>query len=135
MRIVVWGNGIVESRMLWERGESTLEAHHLAETLSIAWEDIEGLDRWAVEIECPQPDDVLRLVEETSGDDAVLGWSPAPKEIPAAWFMADDALPGQRLVVGLLPVRHLLEDGGVPRARGTVLVLEVAVHVDPLLEG
>ena len=31
MRIVVWGNGIVESRMLWQRGESTLEAHHLAE--------------------------------------------------------------------------------------------------------
>ena len=36
MRIVVWGNGIVESRMLWERGESTLEAQHLAETLSLA---------------------------------------------------------------------------------------------------
>src|SRR5581483_5463123 len=49
----------------------------------------------ALEIECPEPDDVLRLVEETSGDDAVLGWSPAPKEIPAAWFMSDDAyLPG-----------------------------------------
>src|SRR5882672_11813437 len=95
MRIVVWGSGIVESRMLWERGESSLEAHHLAETLSIAWEDIEGLERWALEIECPDPDDVLRLVEETSGDDAVLGWSPAPKEIPAAWFMADDTyLPG-----------------------------------------
>ena len=57
----------------------------------MAWDDIEGLDRWAVEIECPDPDDVLRLVEETSGDDAVLGWSPAPKEIPAAWFMADEA--------------------------------------------
>ncbi|MCA1844723.1 MAG: hypothetical protein LC792_16330 [Actinobacteria bacterium] len=95
MRIVVWGSGIVESRMLWERGESTLEAHHLAETLSMAWEDIEGLERWAVEIECPAPDDVLRLVEETSADDAVLGWSPAPKEIPAAWFMADEPyLPG-----------------------------------------
>ena len=95
MRIVVWGSGIVESRMLWERGESTMEAQHLAETLSIAWEDIEGLERWALEIECPEPDDVLRLVEETSGDDAVLGWSPAPKEIPAAWFMSDDAyLPG-----------------------------------------
>lgn len=91
MRIVVWGSGIVESQMLWQRAESTLEAQHLAETLSIAWEDIEGFDRWAVEIECPDPDDVLRLVEETSGDDAVLGWSPAPKEIPAAWFMADDA--------------------------------------------
>jgi hypothetical protein len=90
MRIVVWGSGIVESKMLWERAESTLEAHHLAETLSIAWEDIEGLERWALEIECPDPDDVLRLVEETSGDDAVLGWSPAPKEVPAAWFMADD---------------------------------------------
>jgi hypothetical protein len=60
MRIVVWGSGIVESRMLWERAESTLEAQHLAETLSIAWEDIEGLDRWSVEIECPDPDDVLR---------------------------------------------------------------------------
>jgi hypothetical protein len=91
MRIVVWGSGIVESRMLWERAESTLEAQHLAETLSIAWEDIEGLDRWSVEIECPDPDDVLRLVEETSGDDAVLGWSPAPKEIPAVCFMTDDA--------------------------------------------
>ena len=32
------------------RGESSLEAHHLAETLSIAWEDIEGLERWALEI-------------------------------------------------------------------------------------
>jgi hypothetical protein len=95
MRIVVWGNGIVESRMLWERGESSLEAHHLAETLSMAWDDIDGLERWAVEIECPDPDDVLRLVEETSGDDAVLGWSPAPKEIPTAWFMADEPfLPG-----------------------------------------
>ena len=95
MRIVVWGSGIVESRMLWERGESTLEAQNLAETLSIAWDDIEGIERWALEIECPDPDDVLRLVEETSGDDAVLGWSPAPKEVPAAWFMADDTyLPG-----------------------------------------
>jgi len=91
MRIVVWGSGIVESRMLWERGESTLEAQNLAETLSMAWDDIEGLERWALEIECPEPDDVLQLVEETSGDDAVLGWSPAPKEIPAAWFMSDDA--------------------------------------------
>jgi len=90
MRIVVWGSGIVESRMLWERAESSLEAQHLAETLSIAWDDIEGLDRWAVEVECPDPDDVLQLVEETSGDDAVLGWSPAPKEIPAAWYMADE---------------------------------------------
>ena len=94
MRIVVWGSGIVESHMLWERGTSTLEAQHLAETLSIAWEDIEGLERWAVEIDCPQPDDVLQLVEETSGDDAVLGWSPAPKEIPAAWFLSDDAYQG-----------------------------------------
>jgi len=90
MRIVVWGSGIVESRMLWERGVSTLEAEHLAETLSIAWDDIDLFNRWAVEIECPNPDDVLRLVEETSGDDAVLGWSPAPREIPTAWFMADD---------------------------------------------
>jgi hypothetical protein len=95
MRIVVWGSGIVESRMLWERGEATLEAQNLAETLSMAWDDIEGLDRWAVEVECPDPDDVLQLVEETSGDDAVLGWSPAPKEIPAAWYMADEPfLPG-----------------------------------------
>jgi hypothetical protein len=95
MRIVVWGNGIVESRMLWEHGEATREAQNLAETLSMAWDDIEGLNRWAVEIECPHPDDVLRLVEETSGDDAVLGWSPAPKEIPAAWYMADEPfLPG-----------------------------------------
>jgi hypothetical protein len=90
MRIVVWGSGIVESRMLWERGESTLEAQHLAETLSIAWEDIEGLERWSLEIECPQPDDVLRLVEETSGDDAVLGWSPCPRDVPTAWYMAED---------------------------------------------
>jgi hypothetical protein len=95
MRIVVWGSGIVESRMLWERAEATLEAQNLAETLSIAWDDIEGIDRWAIEIECPNPDDVLQLVEETSGDDAVLGWSPAPKEIPAAWYMADESfLPG-----------------------------------------
>ena len=95
MRIVVWGSGIVESRMLWERGEATLEAQNLAETLSIAWDDIEGLNRWAVEIECPDPDDVLQLVEETSGDDAVLGWSPAPREIPAAWYLADEQyLPG-----------------------------------------
>jgi len=95
MRIVVWGSGIVESRMLWERGESTLEAQHLAETLSLAWDDLENLERWALEIECPDPDDVLRLVEETSGDDAVLGWSPAPREIPTAWYMSDDAyLPG-----------------------------------------
>ena len=90
MRIVVWGSGIVESRMLWERGEATLDAQNMAETLSMAWDDIEGIDRWAVEIECPDPDDVLRLVEETSADDAVLGWSPAPKEIPTAWYMAEE---------------------------------------------
>ena len=95
MRIVVWGSGIVESRMLWERAEATLEAQNLAETLSLAWDDIQGLDRWAVEIDCPDPDDVLQLVEETSGDDAVLGWSPAPREIPAAWYLADEqSLPG-----------------------------------------
>ena len=90
MRIVVWGSGVVESRMLWERGEATLDAQNMAETLSMAWDDIEGIDRWAVEIECPDPDDVLRLVEETSADDAVLGWSPAPKEIPTAWYMAEE---------------------------------------------
>jgi hypothetical protein len=81
--------------MLWEHGESTPEAEQLAETLSLAWDDIEGPERWALEIDCADPDDVLRLVEETSADDAVLGWSPAPREIPAAWYMADDAfLPG-----------------------------------------
>ena len=90
MRVVVWGVGAMESRMLWEQAEATSEARQLAETLSLAWEDVEGPERWAVEIECPDPDDVLRLVEETSGDDSVLGWSPAPREIPAAWFVGDD---------------------------------------------
>jgi hypothetical protein len=91
MRIVVWGVGAVESAMLWERAEGTEDARRVAETLSIAWEDVAGPERWAVEIECSDPDDVLRLVEETSDDDSVLGWSPAPREIPAAWFMADDS--------------------------------------------
>ena len=91
MRIVVWGVGAVESGMLWERAVGTDEARVVAETLSLAWEDVEGPERWAVEIECTDSDDVLRLVEETSGDDAVLGWSPAPKEIPTSWFMADEA--------------------------------------------
>ena len=90
MRVVVWGVGAVESNMLWNRAVSTVEASRLAETLSLAWDDIDGPERWAVEIECPDPDDVLRLVEETSGDDSVLGWSPAPREVPAAWYMADD---------------------------------------------
>lgn len=89
MRIVVWGTGVVESRMLWELAEATSDASRVAETLSLAWEDVEGPERWAVEVDCPDPDDVLRLVEETSGDDSVLGWSPAPREIPAAWFMSD----------------------------------------------
>lgn len=90
MRVVVWGVGTVESNMLWERAAATAEASRLAETLSLAWDDVDGPERWAVEIECPEPDDVLRLVEETSGDDSVLGWSPAPREVPAAWYMADD---------------------------------------------
>ncbi len=90
MRVVVWGTGAVESQMLWTQAQATPEARQLAETLSLAWDDIEGPERWAVEIECPDPDDVLRLVEETSGDDSVLGWSPAPREIPAAWFVSDD---------------------------------------------
>ena len=54
-------------RMLWEQAEATDEAVRLAETLSLAWEDVEGPNRWAVEIECPESDDVLRLVEETVG--------------------------------------------------------------------
>jgi hypothetical protein len=91
MRIVVWGVGAVESGMLWARAEGTDDARQVAETLSLAWDDVEGPERWAVEIECADPDDVLRLVEETSGDDAVLGWSPAPKEIPTSWFMTDEA--------------------------------------------
>ena len=90
MRVVVWGVGAVESEMIWDRAQATPEASRLAETLSLAWDDVEGPDRWAVEIECPEPDDVLRLVEETSGDDSVLGWSPAPREVPVSWFMADD---------------------------------------------
>lgn len=90
MRVVVWGVGAFESRMLWESAEATEDAQLLAETLSLAWDDIEGPERWAVEVECPDPDDVLRLVEETAADDAVLGWSPAPREIPADWFVADD---------------------------------------------
>jgi hypothetical protein len=90
MRVVVWGVGVFESRMLWEQAESTEEAGRLAETLSLAWEDIEGPERWAVEIECRDPDDVLCLVDETCGDDSVLGWSPAPRDIPTDWFMADD---------------------------------------------
>ena len=89
MRVVVWGTGVFESRMLWEQGEATSEAASLAETLSLAWEDVEGPSRWAVEIECPDPDDVLRLVEETSADDSVLGWSPAPREVPTSWFTDD----------------------------------------------
>lgn len=94
MRVVVWGMGIFESRMLWEQSEATEEAARLAETLSLAWEDVEGPGRWAVEIECPDPDDVLRLVEETSGDDSVLGWSPAPREVPTSWFTSDDPFRG-----------------------------------------
>ena len=90
MRVVVWGLGTVESAMIWERAQATEEASRLAETLSLAWEDVEGPERWAVEIECADPDDVLRLVEETSGDDSVLGWSPAPREVPASWFTGDD---------------------------------------------
>lgn len=90
MRVVVWGVGAVESAMLWERAQATAEASRLAETLSLAWEDVDGPERWAVEIECSDPDDVLRLVEETSGDDSVLGWSPAPREVPASWFLGDD---------------------------------------------
>lgn len=90
MRVVVWGVGAVESGMIWDRAQATAEAAHLAETLSLAWDDVEGPERWAVEIECQDPDDVLRLVEETSGDNAVLGWSPAPREVPAAWYMGDD---------------------------------------------
>ena len=90
MRVVVWGTGAMESRMLWEQAEATAEAARLAETLSLAWDDIVGPLRWAVEIECPEPDDVLRLVEETSGDDSVLGWSPAPRDVPADWFMVDE---------------------------------------------
>lgn len=90
MRVVVWGVGVVESRMLWERAEATEDAQRLAEMLSLAWDDVEGPERWAVEVECLDPDDVLRLVEETAADDAVLGWSPAPREIPADWFLADD---------------------------------------------
>ena len=39
-------------------------------------------------------ENALRHGEEASAQ-AVLGWSPAPKEIPAAWYMSDDAyLPG-----------------------------------------
>ncbi len=91
MRIVVWGVGAVESAMLWERAEGTEDAQRLAEALSMAWEDVAGPERWAVEIDCAGSDDVLRLVEETSADDAVLGWSPAPREIPTAWFMADES--------------------------------------------
>jgi hypothetical protein len=90
MRIVVWGVGAVESAMLWERAEGTEDARRVAETLSMAWDDVAGPERWAVEIECADTDDVIRLVEETSADDSVLGWSPAPREIPAAWFMADE---------------------------------------------
>ena len=94
MRVVVWGTGIFESRMLWEQGEATPEAAQLAETLSLAWDDVDAFSRWAVEIECPDPDDVLRLVEETSADDSVLGWSPAPREVPTNWFTADDPFRG-----------------------------------------
>ena len=90
MRVVVWGVGAVESAMLWERARATAEASRLAETLSLAWEDVDGPERWAVEVECSDPDDVLRLVEETSGDDSVLGWSPAPREVPASWYLGDD---------------------------------------------
>ncbi len=91
MRIVVWGVGAVESAMLWERAESTEDARRVAETLSMAWEDVAGPERWAVEIDCADTDEVIQLVEETSTDDAVLGWSPAPREIPTAWFMADES--------------------------------------------
>lgn len=90
MRVVVWGTGVLESRMLWERAEATEEASLLAETLSLAWEDVAGPQRWAVEVECADPDEVLRLVEETSADDSVLGWSPAPRDVPASWFVADE---------------------------------------------
>lgn len=93
MRVVVWGSGVFESRMLWEQAEATPEASFLAETLSLAWDDLEGYGRWAVEIECPDSDDVLRLVEETATDDSVLGWSPAPRSVPADWFMADEDEP------------------------------------------
>ena len=42
MRVVVWGIGVFESRMLWEDATATAEAAMLAETLSLAWDDIEG---------------------------------------------------------------------------------------------
>lgn len=93
MRVVVWGMGVFESRMLWEEATATAEAAMLAEKLSLAWDDIEGPERWAVEVECPESDDVLRLVEETAADDSVLGWSPAPRTVPADWFMADEDEP------------------------------------------
>lgn len=90
MRVVIWGVGVFESRLLWERAAATEEATRLAEVLSLAWDDVEGPERWAVEIDCADADEVLRLVSETATDNAVLGWSPAPREIPTAWFLADE---------------------------------------------
>ncbi|MGH8998196.1 MAG: hypothetical protein ACRDY7_02255 [Acidimicrobiia bacterium] len=90
MRVVVWGVGAFESRMLWESAVASEEASTLAEALSLAWDDVAGPERWAVEVDCPDTDDVLRLVEETSSDDSVLGWSPAPRYIPVEWFTAED---------------------------------------------
>lgn len=97
MRVVVWGVGVAESHMLWERAVATPAAVRLAEALSPAWNERQLPDRWAVEVECPEGDDVLRLVEETAADEAVLGWSPAPRH-PSLWAVeAEGDLPSDWL--------------------------------------
>jgi hypothetical protein len=97
MRVVVWGVGVAESRMLWERAVATPAAVRLAEALSPTWRGRQRPDRWAVEVDCPEGDDVLRLVEETSADESVLGWSPAPRH-PSLWAAeAESDLPSDWL--------------------------------------
>jgi hypothetical protein len=97
MRVVVWGVGVAESRTLWERAVASPAAVRLAEALSPDWCELVRPERWAVEVDCPEGDDVLRLVEETTADEAVFGWSPAPRH-PSLWAVeAEGDLPSDWL--------------------------------------
>jgi hypothetical protein len=78
MRVVVFGVGVPESRMCWERGEATETARQAAESLSVSWSEA-GESRWAIEVPCQDGDEVLRLVSETAGDRSVQGLAPASR--------------------------------------------------------